>query len=132
MDDLIILKTYDQAFLANIDVAKLNDEGIECFLKDENTIAINPLWSNMVGGIKLMIRQSDFEKAASIFDKNEYAELKKAFDEQIETQLTCPNCGSLKVHRKYSILAGLFFGLPLATTMKKYVCNSCKHVWVIK
>ena len=31
-DDLIILKTYDQALLANIDVAKLNDEGIECFL----------------------------------------------------------------------------------------------------
>ncbi len=106
MSDLIVIKRYEQAHLAHLDLAKLNDEGIECFLKDENTVSVNPVWSNAVGGIKLLIHKSDLEKVNSVLGANEYSNLQNAFDEQVESQLICPNCGSAEVQQKRSILTG--------------------------
>jgi hypothetical protein len=133
MTDLIVIKRYEQAHLAHLDCAKLGDEGIECVLKDENTISVIPVWSNAMGGIKLLIHKSDLQKVTLVFGANEYSDLQNAFDGQIESQLICPNCGSAEVQQKRSILTGLifliFFFVPLATTTKKYLCTSCTHIW---
>ncbi len=44
----------------------LRSAGIESVLLDENVIRINWLWSNAVGGIKLLVRNEDAETARSI------------------------------------------------------------------
>ncbi len=44
----------------------LETAGIECITKDEETITTNPLLSNAVGGIKLQVRERDFQKAVAI------------------------------------------------------------------
>ncbi len=31
------------------------EEGINCWLKDENTVTIDPILTNAIGGIKLMV-----------------------------------------------------------------------------
>ena len=51
---------------------RLESEGIECFAQDELTIQVNPFYSNAIGGIKLQVRESDFQKAVEILEEEGY------------------------------------------------------------
>ena len=48
-------------------ITRLESEEIECWLQDENTVTINPIWTNAVGGIKLLVEKEDFYGARQIF-----------------------------------------------------------------
>jgi hypothetical protein len=49
----------------------LDSAGIECFLGDDNLIRIDWLWSNLLGGIKLRVRQEDALEAARLLEGGE-------------------------------------------------------------
>ena len=68
---------------AHLLMARLESEEIECWLKDENTVTIDPLLTNAVGGIKLMVKKEDFPRAYEIFRETE-ANRKNSTE--------CPNC----------------------------------------
>jgi hypothetical protein len=63
--DLVTVKTFDSYFLANIILGRLQAEGIECYLKDETTVTMDPILTNAIGGIKLVVKsdQADAVKA---------------------------------------------------------------------
>jgi predicted nucleic-acid-binding Zn-ribbon protein len=128
-----ILKTYLYAHEAHLDLAKLQDEGIEAYIFDENIVALNPIYGNAVGGIKLHVHDEDFEKALQIINADSSSELKEAYDEDIEPLPKCPKCGSLNIYQKRSWLAGLLFliwmMIPFTVRKNSYVCLDCKHVW---
>ncbi len=48
---------------AHIIMGRLQEDGIDCWLKDENTATIAPFFTNAVGGSKLMVKKSDKERA---------------------------------------------------------------------
>ena len=52
--NFIIAQVYSNYIDANIIMGRLEEEGINCWLKDENTVTIDPILTNAVGGIKLM------------------------------------------------------------------------------
>ncbi len=135
MSDLVVIRRYEQAHLAHLDLAKLRDEGIESFLKDENSVSINPFWSNAIGGIKLIVHKSDFQKARSMLNANEYSKLEKVFGRKIEAQDDCPKCGSTMIQQQRSLLSGILFLIlffvPLAALTNKYLCSSCGHTWKV-
>ncbi len=79
------IRAYDNYFTANIILTKLQWEGIACYLLDEFTVTIDPILSNAIGGIKLVVRKED-EAAAR--------QLLKQFDKEYLQAATCPNCGS--------------------------------------
>jgi len=56
-------------------LGRLEEEGITCWHKDENTVTINPIWSNAVGGIKLMAADDQIEKATDLL--NQFQEQKR-------------------------------------------------------
>lgn len=62
----ILLMTYDNYIPAHIALGKLKDEFINCYLQDEYTVTIDPLLSNAIGGIKLMVAESQAERALEI------------------------------------------------------------------
>ena len=70
---------------AHIIMGRLQEDGIDCWLKDENTVTINPILTNAVGGIKLMVKKSDAEKAIVLLKDYHFA------DQQSHP---CPDCGS--------------------------------------
>jgi hypothetical protein len=41
-------------------------EGIEVVIPNEHTIAVQPLWAQFVGGIRLLVREEDYERAADV------------------------------------------------------------------
>ena len=64
--DYIQVRSYDNYIYANIVLSMLQDSGINCHLKDEYTITIDPLLSPALGGIKLMVAGSQLERALEL------------------------------------------------------------------
>ncbi len=83
--ELVTVKTFDNYFSANIILSRLQSEGVECYLKDEYTVTIDPILCNAIGGIKLVVKKTD-----------EAIVVKLLRQYQIEYMLaaTCPQCGS--------------------------------------
>ena len=63
---LIALRRF--SFLPEALVAKgvLESAGVKCFLSDENTIRMDWLWSNALGGVRLWVREDDLPEAATL------------------------------------------------------------------
>ncbi len=80
----VVLKTFDNYFSANITLGRLQHAGINCYLKDEYTVTIDPILSNAIGGIKLAVDVQEADKAM---------ELLKQFEEEYMKAAVCPNCG---------------------------------------
>jgi hypothetical protein len=83
--DLVTVKSFDSYFLANIILGRLRSESIECYLKDEATVTMDPILTNAIGGIKLVVRK---ENAKAV------TEILKRYDEEYLNAATCPQCGA--------------------------------------
>jgi len=64
--DYIQVRSYDNYIYAHIVLSMLQNAGINCHLKDEYTITIDPLLSPALGGIKLMVAGSQLERALEL------------------------------------------------------------------
>lgn len=62
----ITIKTFSYPAEAFLIKSRLEAEGIECLLKDELTIQVDPLLSNAIGGVKLQVKESDVEDAMKV------------------------------------------------------------------
>ncbi len=87
--ELVTIRTFNNYFSANILLTKLQDAGFQCYLKDEYTVTIDPLLTNAVGGIKLVIRKEDEQEVMGIMAH---------FDDQYRRSAVCPKCGSNDIH----------------------------------
>lgn len=47
--------SFDNYIDANLRMGQLQEEGINCWLKDEHTVVIDPILTNAIGGFKLMV-----------------------------------------------------------------------------
>lgn len=110
---------------AHIAKGQLEDEGIECWLKDENMVTINPFLTNAVGGIKLMVAEQDLERTK---------ELLQLIDHERRNHFLCPKCSSNNVElvstpRKASNWIGAVFGFMFGdyavAVDKVYHCFEC-------
>ncbi|MFT3902352.1 MAG: DUF2007 domain-containing protein [Niabella sp.] len=127
-----ILATYDNYIAAHLALGLLQENDINCWLKDENTVTIYPGSTFAVGGIKLMVAEVQLERAAQILAANRAAHLAKK---------ACPRCGSKNVEyvgtpRKASNwlanLASAVFGGGVAMPVDKVMhCFDCGHEYEV-
>ncbi len=66
--EFVVLEVYDEYVSAHIAKGRLEEEGIVCWLKDENIVTVHPLISIAVGGIKLMVPKHQEERAREILN----------------------------------------------------------------
>ena len=59
----IQLRSFDNYIEAHIVMGSLQEENINCWLKDEYSVTIDPMLSNAIGGIKLMVTEAQAERA---------------------------------------------------------------------
>ncbi len=83
------LRSYDSYITAHLHLQQLEAEGIRAYLQDENTVTINPALSAAIGGIKLMVYDSQFSRAVEIIN---------AIEDAYRQSLPCPRCGALNIH----------------------------------
>ena len=127
-----IIQAYDNYISAHIAMGRLEEDGINCWLKDENTVTIDPILTNAIGGIKLMVASAQAERAASIL---------RMLDQKNKTLNPCPKCGSHNVEsvstpRKASNWAGAiigFFFTSYALPVEKVNhCFDCGHEYNVE
>lgn len=69
--DFIQIRTFDNYIYAHIALGMLQDAGINCHLKDEYTITIDPFLSPALGGMKLMVHASQVQRALDLLAETE-------------------------------------------------------------
>lgn len=89
----LTLCSFDNYIDANLLLGRLQEEGINCWLQDEHTVTIDPILTNAIGGIKLMVYFSQVERARELLH-----------NWQQQPALRCPVCGSGMVQRKQTKL----------------------------
>lgn len=123
-----LLAAYDNYVLANMALGLLQENNIECHLKDEYVVTIDPLLNPAVGGIKLMVAINEFEKAATIVKEAENNYLK---------EYTCNFChtNNLIVEEKvdapttfWGVLKNKILYGQSNLYSKKYRCQNCKSL----
>lgn len=62
----VLLYSFDNYIPAYIALGRLKEEYINCYLQDEYSVTIDPFLSNAIGGIKLMVAESQLERAREI------------------------------------------------------------------
>jgi regulatory protein YycI of two-component signal transduction system YycFG len=123
-----LLAAFDNYVLANMALGLLQENNIECHLKDEHIVTLDPLLNPAVGGIKVMVIANQFEKAVSI--------VKEAENEYLK-DFTCPYCNtnSLIVEEKKetpttfwgTVKNKILYGQSTLYS-KKYRCQNCKSL----
>jgi len=69
----IKIYSFDNYIPAHLLLGRLEDEGINAWLKDEHTVTIDPLLTNAVGGIKLMVHVAQVDRAKALLAEWERA-----------------------------------------------------------
>ncbi len=121
----IRLTTCDNAVEANMIKNLLTNEGITCFLTNENFTSLMPNYTGMMGaGIQIMIDEKDAEKASGFLASRTG-----------EAELTCPNCNSTNVtfglglnqfKKIFFILLSALTFTPLSNLKNTFYCRDCK------
>ncbi|MBI1183154.1 hypothetical protein GC194_02700 [bacterium] len=78
MDNWLILASFTYPHEEHLAKSKLHSEGIEVLIKDELTVQVYNFYSNAIGGVKLQVRASDFERAHQILVDSGYIHEKKS------------------------------------------------------
>jgi rubredoxin len=125
--DYVELRSFDNYIEANIVLNMLRHNNINCHLKDENIITIDPLLSPALGGMKLMVHHAHVERAWDLMDEAEQQYLKN---------ISCPVCHAhglkamiiTKKHRcKLSALASMLLNGHSVEVNKTYQCTNCGY-----
>lgn len=124
--DIIVIKTFDNYFLANISLTKLRDAGVECYLKDEYTVTIDPILTNAIGGIKLVVKKEDYESAIQLIQQ---------FDREYLEAVQCPKCSTANflqvtkpgVGNYATAILTWFFASYSIAPQKVYQCQNCGY-----
>ncbi|WP_323787239.1 DUF2007 domain-containing protein [Psychroserpens sp.] len=124
IDNYTILTTFPYSTEAQITKSKLEDEGIAVMLLDEKTVDSDPLISQAIGGVKLLVSDSDFEKALKIFNAIRPYEL-----DSNNNPIHCLSCNSSHILIAPLERKNLFHMLFPFFEKTKYICNDCKTIF---
>jgi hypothetical protein len=108
-DRLVTVATFSTALEAHVARTKLESEGIEGFILDENIVGLNWLYSAAVGGVKLKVREDDLPVAQKLLRVEPLDFSLNSATPGPSTANRCPQCFSPDRHRVGRWLARLGF-----------------------
>ena len=118
-----VLATLPSSIDANLLKNRLENDGIECFLINDNFSNLMPIYYGMLGsGVQVVVRTEDFEKASNFIKP--------------KTQgAACPSCGSSNIElkserpkRKWQLLfIGILLSGLMGNLLTDYSCLDCSE-----
>lgn len=112
---------------AHVAKARLEAEGVPAFIADENTINMQWLYSNALGGVRVQVPSQFAGKAKEILAQD----LSDVVESEFGTsELTCPKCGGADLEsytkgKKPAFIVFLLLGFPLFFYKHGYKCRTC-------
>ena len=141
-DGFVTIASYPEPLEANLIRSKLLSEEIECILLDENTISVQPFYSNALGGIKLQVHEDDAVRAKQILEEFKRPTMHVVHHKKDSNtnktipsnKFICPNCNSTDVYFEWLnngelFLSIILLGFPLLFFKGKYHCYNCGNQW---
>ena len=127
---LTTIATYSFPYEAQIARAKLDSEGIPAFIADEQTINMQWLYSNAMGGVRLQVPEPYIQQALDLLaeDSSEVVEREQGID-----ITPCSACGSTDTEpyqkgRRWAFLAFLGLDFPLFPVKNTVRCQKCGYI----
>lgn len=139
LSDFTILATYSFPHEAELARLHLASAGIPSVLKDAETIRMDWLYSNAIGGVKLLVHRSNLEQAREVLEADYSDALDEVDFDDLESphhrdpsaeDPDCPRCGSERVEPHTLGKATVFMtiallGIPLFFIRRGWKCGSC-------
>lgn len=113
-DGLVTILRVSRPLDAQLARARLESEGIEVFIPDEQTATIDPLLIDAIGGVRVQVRLSQAARAKAILDEPPSEEEDDAA--LLEEGPFCPACESPYVFKS-------------GVTRSSLTCQKCDHTW---
>ena len=130
----VTVRSYSTPYEANLVKSGLDAFGIDSILIDDYTINANWAWSNLLGGVKVQVEESEIEHAVQLIEA-EPSDEQDEKDAWAETGIVCPTCNSSDTRyfldKRGSFLTWLVFGFPVLPSVSKRACTNCGHKWRI-
>jgi len=131
MQSMVAIRRFRDLPEALLAKGSLESAGIDCALVDENVVRLDWLWSNLMGGVKLLVDPEDAEAAGEI--------LKQPIPEHFDVsgigdyeQPHCPKCSSLDINFREidpSAYVAMFVSVPIPFHRRAWRCHSCNAEW---
>jgi DNA-directed RNA polymerase subunit RPC12/RpoP len=124
--ELVTVRTFNNYISANLLLSKLRNGGIECYLRDEHTVTMNPFLNYALGRIKLVVKEEDVA---------EVLELLNHFDEDFKKKTVCPRCGSHNIElvpkqnvaNMVTAILSWIFSKYAVSVENVYKCGNCGY-----
>jgi len=126
---LVVISSFTKVHEAYFARNRLQTEGIESFIFDEYIVGVHPYYSNVVGGVKLLVHEEALGQAKPIIDSY----IIEQRDYYISMLKRCPNCNSTNIRQPsifsiiFFVIGVLIFGILIVLVYPKNKCNDCKH-----
>jgi hypothetical protein len=134
-DEMIILTSYTDLQACYHAVSRLEAEGIEAVIYDENFASIVPGVSQVIGGNRICVKASQAENAMKVL-KAINLENKKSEEEKELTVMgkvfektfgECPKCESENI---YTEKLSTFRALIADFRKSEHYCKDCRYIWL--
>ena len=79
--DWVVIRNCLNIIEANFIRSVLEGSGIQCFLPDEHTIGVRPELALALGGVRILVRAHDFERANEVLNQLRLVDNPDAADE---------------------------------------------------
>jgi hypothetical protein len=130
--ELITVHRYRNLPEALIAKSSLESAGIECFLSDENIVRMDWFWSDLLGGVKLLVGPNDADAAHEIIGQSGPEGFQVEGVGEYERP-HCPKCNSMDISfeelNKPIAFASAYFGVPIPLHRTGWRCHSCRQRW---
>lgn len=130
-ETFITVGTFATPMMASLLATRLEAEGIEAFIDNAETLSMNPLLANALGGVKVNVRASDAEKGREIARRPP----ENPPEDPEEPADPCPKCKSPRTLRetfssRMAFLSILVVGFPWPFRKNgRRKCLTCGHAW---
>jgi len=139
----ITIITFTYPHEAHMAQAYLESKGIDTIIKDELTTQVYNFYSNAIGGVKILVRESDCETGLNLLKDGGYI-IEDDFEKQVELELvkidsttdkkSCPFCNSNNIgkNKEPNILTVFVFfvlGAMFPIFKSSYKCFDCEKKW---
>ena len=127
---LVMLRRFRDIPEAMLAKGKLASLGVDSVLADDNTVRMDWLLSNLLGGVKLLVDSNDFAQASKILNEPIPPHLQFEATE-VYQQPRCPQCRSLDVNFEEldPVAYASLFIFPIPLQRKGWLCHACNHAW---
>ena len=131
---LSIIARFRNEANAQLARSKLAAAGIDARVWDAYTIAVNWLYADALGGVKVVVAREDAAEALEVLRDQVAGEVTGEMIPETPPDRMCPRCGSVNVRfqsfaRRLTFLSIVLLGFPLWIGRNRYVCRSCGQQW---